>query len=53
MKFSRAVEETLARLNLVAPAAKTIGILATSGTLKSQLFQRGLEKAGLRPLLRA
>jgi len=46
-----AVEETLAMLKTAAPQAKTVGVLATTGTLKSGLFQKALLAAGLQPLV--
>jgi len=46
-----AVEETIELLKSKAPKATTIGVLGTSGTLKSELFQAALQKAGLNALL--
>jgi len=46
-----AVEETLELLKASAPQARTVGVLATSGTLQAGLFQRALTTAGLQPLV--
>ena len=46
-----AVEETLELLRTAAPQAKTVGVLATTGTLQAGLFQKALTAAGLQPLV--
>lgn len=46
-----AVEETIEQIRIKAPAAKRIGILATTGTIKTELFQKALGEAGLEPLI--
>lgn len=46
-----AVEETLELLGKSAPQARTIGVLATTGTLKSGLFQKALTAAEYQPLV--
>ena len=44
-----AVEETLELLRTAAPQARTVGVLATTGTLQAGLFQKALTAAGLQP----
>lgn len=46
-----AVEETIDLLKERSPQASTVGVLATTGTIKSQLFQKGLQRAGLKSLV--
>jgi aspartate racemase len=46
-----AVEETIELIQKNAPQAKKVGILATTGTIKTELFQKALSKAGFQPLV--
>jgi aspartate racemase len=46
-----AVEETVEQIQLRAPSAKKVGILATTGTVKTEQFQKALLRAGITPLV--
>jgi aspartate racemase len=46
-----AVEETLEQIKHRAPQARKIGVLGTTGTIKTELFQNALRKAGLEALI--
>ncbi len=45
------IDETIVAINKQCPGAEAVGILATNGCLRAGVYQRALEKAGLRSLL--
>jgi aspartate racemase len=46
-----AVEETIEQIKTKAPTAKKIGVLATTGTIKTGLFQDALKESGYESLV--
>ncbi|SYZ73050.1 Aspartate racemase [Candidatus Zixiibacteriota bacterium] len=46
-----AIEETLEQIKSRAPRAKKVGILGTTGTIRTELFQKALKAASLEPLI--
>ncbi|MCX6830398.1 MAG: amino acid racemase [candidate division Zixibacteria bacterium] len=46
-----AVEETIERIKQTTPDTRKVGVLATTGTIKTELFQSALRRAGLDPLV--
>ena len=45
------VEETIERIKQTTPDTRKVGVLATTGTIKTELFQSALRRAGLDPLV--
>ena len=45
------IDETIAAIDKQRPGAEAVGILATNGCLRANVYQNALEKAGLRPVL--
>jgi aspartate racemase len=46
-----AVEETIEQVRSLAPRARKVGVLGTTGTIKTELFQKALIEAGMEPLI--
>jgi aspartate racemase len=46
-----AVEETIELIRQMVPGAGKVGVLATTGTIKTELFQKALRRAEMEPLV--